>query len=47
MALVLKPLRSNETLDLGGLGIWLLAFTLWLNLTTDNELADLISRELR
>jgi len=42
MTLVLKTLRGNETLDLWGLGIWLLSFTLWLNLTTDNELANII-----
>ena len=41
MALVLKTLRSNETLDLRGLGVWLLSLALWLNLTTDNELANL------
>jgi len=42
VTLVLQTLRSNETLDLGGLGVWLLSFTLWLNLTTDNELANII-----
>lgn len=41
MTLVLKTLRSNETLDLRSLGVWLLALALWLNLTTDYELADL------
>jgi len=42
VALVLETLRSNETLDLGGLGVWLLTLTLWLNLTTNNELANII-----
>jgi len=42
VTLVLETLRGNETLDLWGLGVWLLAFTLWLNLTTDNELANII-----
>jgi len=42
VALVLQTLRSNQTLDLWCLGVWLLALTLWLNLTTDNELADII-----
>ena len=41
VALMLETLGSNQTLDLGGLGVWLLTLTLWLNLTTDNELADL------
>jgi hypothetical protein len=41
VTLVLKTLRSNKALDLWRLGIWLLSFTLWLNLTTDNELANL------
>jgi hypothetical protein len=41
MALVLDALRSDQTLDLGGLGIWLLALSLWLNLSSDNELTDL------
>jgi len=42
VTLVLEALRSDETLDLGGLGVWLLAFTLWLDLTTDDELANII-----
>jgi hypothetical protein len=41
MTLVLKTLRSDQTLDLGGLGVWLLALTLGLNLTTNDKLADL------
>jgi hypothetical protein len=41
VTLVLETLRSNQTLDLGGLGVWLLALTLRLNLATDDELADL------
>jgi len=42
VTLVLETLWGNETLDLRSLGVWLLAFTLWLNLTTDNELANII-----
>jgi len=42
MTFVLKTLRGNQSLDLRCLGVWLLSFTLWLNLTTDNELADII-----
>jgi hypothetical protein len=41
MTLMLKTLGSDETLDLWCLGVWLLTLTLWLNLTTDNELANL------
>lgn len=41
MTLVLQTLRSDQTLNLGSFGVWFLAFTLWLDLTTDNELADL------
>jgi hypothetical protein len=44
VALVLESLWGNETLDLWSLGVGLLALTLWLNLTTDNELADLFSQ---
>ena len=43
VTLVLETLRRNQTLDLWCLGVWLFAFTLWLNFTTDNELADLYS----
>jgi hypothetical protein len=42
VTLVLKALRSNQTLDLGSLGVWLLALTLWLDFTTDDKLADLL-----
>jgi len=41
VTLVLKTLWGDKTLDLGGLGVWLLTLTLWLNLTTDNKLSDL------
>lgn len=41
MALVLEALRSNKTLDLGSLGVWLCALLLGLNLAADDELADL------
>jgi len=47
VALVLQTLGSNQTLDLRGLGVRLLALTLWLHLTTDNELADLKLTALR
>jgi len=42
MTLVLETLRSNQTLNLWCLGIWLLTLTLWLDFTTDNKLADII-----
>ena len=41
MALVLETLRSDETLDTGGLGVGFLAFGLGLDFATDDELADL------
>jgi hypothetical protein len=41
VALVLKTLWSDQSLDLRGLGVWPLALTFWLDLTTDNKLADL------
>ena len=41
-ALVLQTLRSDKTLDLGGLGVGFLPFTLWLDFTADDELADII-----
>jgi hypothetical protein len=41
VALVLQTLGSNQTLDLGSLGVWLLALALWLDLTTDDELTNL------
>lgn len=41
--LVLETLRSDETLDAGGLGIWFRALLLWLDLTADDEFADLIT----
>lgn len=45
VALVLETLRSDQALDLGGLGVGLLAFALGLNLATDNVLADLSIRD--
>jgi len=42
MTLVLETLRSDQTLDLWCLGVWLLSLTLWLDFTTDNKLADII-----
>jgi hypothetical protein len=41
MALVLETLRSDQTLDLGGLGVRLRALLLGLDLAADNELANL------
>lgn len=41
MALVLKALRGDQSLDLGRLGVRLLALTLGLNLATDDIFADL------
>jgi len=41
VALVLETLRSDQTLDLGGLGVGLCALLLGLNLTADDELANL------
>jgi len=41
VALVLETLWGYKALDLGSLGVWLLALTLWLNFTTNNEFADL------
>jgi len=42
VTLVLEALWGNKTLDLRCLGVWLLAFALWLDLTTDDELSDII-----
>jgi len=41
VALVLETLRGDQSLDLGSLGVWLLALTLRLDFTTDDKLADL------
>lgn len=41
VALVLKALRGDQSLDLGRLGVRLLALTLGLNLATDDIFADL------
>ena len=40
-ALVLETLRSNETLDLGGLGVGLATLLLGSHLTANDVLADL------
>lgn len=45
MTLVLETLGSDQTLDLGGLGVGLLALTLGLDLTADDVLPDLYSRK--
>jgi hypothetical protein len=41
VTLVLETLRSNQTLDLGSLGVGLRALLLGNDLTADDELADL------
>jgi len=41
VTLVLEALGSDQALDAGSLGVGLLALTLGLDLTTDDELADL------
>jgi hypothetical protein len=41
VALVLETLGGNQPLDLGGLGVRLLALTLGLDLAADDVLADL------
>ena len=41
MALVLETLGSDQSLDLGGLGVGLLSLTLGLDLAADDELANL------
>jgi Kef-type K+ transport system membrane component KefB len=45
VALVLETLGSNQTLDLGSLGVGLLAFTLGLDLSANDVFPDLYSRE--
>lgn len=45
MALVLETLGSDESLDLGGLGVGLLALTLGLDLAADDELANLKAKQ--
>jgi hypothetical protein len=42
VALVLQTLRGDQPLDLGGLGVRLLALTLGLDLSSDDVLADLV-----
>lgn len=41
MTLVLETLRSDQALDLRGLGVWLGALLLGLDLAADDELANL------
>jgi hypothetical protein len=45
VALVLETLGGDQALDLGGLGVWLLAFALGLDFTTDDEFTDLHTRK--
>jgi len=42
VTLVLQTLGSNQTLDLGSLGVWLLALALGLDFTSNDELANII-----
>jgi hypothetical protein len=42
VALVLKTLWCDKSLNLWCLGIWLLAITLWLNFSSNNVLSDLL-----
>lgn len=37
MTFMLETLWCDETLDLGGFGVWPLAFTLWLDFSSDDE----------
>jgi hypothetical protein len=41
VTLMLETLGSNQSLDLRGLGVWLLALALGLDFTTNNKFADL------
>ena len=41
VTLMLETLRSDETLNARSLGVWLVAFTLGLDFTADDEFADL------
>ena len=41
VTLVLETLRGDQSLDLGSLGVWLLALALRLDFTTNDKLADL------
>ncbi len=43
VALVLEALGGNQSLDLGGLGVGLLALTLRLDLAANDVLADLLT----
>lgn len=45
VTLVLETLGSDQSLDLGGLGVRLLALTLGLDLAADDVLADLFIRD--
>ena len=45
VALVLQTLRGDQSLNLGGLGVRLLALALGLDLTSDDVLADLYQGE--
>lgn len=42
VTLVLQTLWGDKTLDLGSLGVWLLALTLWNNFSSNDELANII-----
>jgi len=42
VTLVLEALGRNKTLDFWCLGVWLLALTLWLDFTTNDEFSNII-----
>lgn len=41
---MLESLGGNEALDTRSFGVWLLALALWLNLTANDEFANLEGR---
>lgn len=43
---MLEALGSNQALDTGSLGVWLLALALGLDFTANDELADLFFTRL-
>ena len=44
--LMLETLRSNETLDFGGFGVWFFAFTFRLDFAANDEFANLYSSSI-
>jgi hypothetical protein len=41
VSLVLETLWGDESLNLGSFGVWLFAFTLWLNFSSNDEFANM------